>query len=242
MHIEQVNFGGAGDDNNARRHPVPMQQRQWDLMAAAAEPWERVRGQRHEMRMVIAREGDFVLLGIPGDCNQGQPAHTDEQQQEEEKRSAAQARIVEQMPREMKVMGATKNLQSIRQTNGIEREAPRHEQNTVKPRTKGVSRTGGAADRAHFDTEPLKDARLAELNPEQKFNRKQEVKGHQANAARRIGELRRLPEETQIQSKLRIEREIRNHQRMLWLAEGFLVKGFDLDALNKVQQKFAKID
>ena len=29
---------------------------------------------------------------------------------------------------------------------------------------------------------------------------------------------------------------------MLWLAEGFLSDGYDLDALNKVQQKFAKID
>ena len=46
----------------------------------------------------------------------------------------------------------------------------------------------------------------------------------------------------QIKSKLKIEREIRNHQRMLWLAEGFLKEGYDLDALNKVQKKFATID
>ena len=76
----------------------------------------------------------------------------------------------QRMPREMKVMGATKNLQSIRHTNGIEREVPRHEQNNVKPRTKGVSRTGGAAAKVHFDTKPLKDARLAAANPTQKFS------------------------------------------------------------------------
>ena len=51
---------------------------------------------------------------------------------------------------------------------------------------------------------------------------------HQGNAARKIGELRQLPEEVQIKSKLKIAREIRNHQRMLWLAEGFLYDGYDL--------------
>ena len=73
-----------------------------------------------------------MLLGIPGDRNQGEPTHTEKQQQEEEKKSTAQANSHEQMPREMKVMGATKNLHSIRQTHGIEREAPRHEPNNVE--------------------------------------------------------------------------------------------------------------
>ena len=31
MHNEQNNFGGAGDANNAARHPVPVQERQWEL-------------------------------------------------------------------------------------------------------------------------------------------------------------------------------------------------------------------
>ena len=47
MHYEQNNLGGAGDANNARRHPEPAQERQWDLIEAAAEPWERERVQQH---------------------------------------------------------------------------------------------------------------------------------------------------------------------------------------------------
>ena len=109
--------------------------------------------------------GDFVLLESPGN-----DSHTDEQQQEEEKRSAAEAAGHQLMPREMKIMGATKNLQTIRQKNGIEREVPRQEQDNVKQRTKGVSRTGGAAAQVHFATEPLKDARLEAMNPTQKFS------------------------------------------------------------------------
>ena len=49
--------------------------------------------------------GDFVLLESPGN-----DPHTDEQQQEEEKRSAAEAAGHQLMPREMKIISATKNL------------------------------------------------------------------------------------------------------------------------------------
>ena len=68
------------------------------------------------------------------------------------------------------------------------------------------------------------------------------MKGHQANAVKKIIELRQLPKEVQIKSKLKIESEMRNQKRILWLAAGFLDNGYDLDALNKVQKQFARID
>ena len=49
-----------------------------------------------------------------------------------------------------------------------------------------------------------------EMNPEENYRLRQEMMGYQGNAARKIGELRQLPEEVQIKSKLKIEREIRN--------------------------------
>ena len=78
MDNEQVNFGGAGDANNAARHPVPIQEHQWDLQAAAAEPWERERRERYQVRIDVAQIADLVLLGIPSDNNRREPTHTEE--------------------------------------------------------------------------------------------------------------------------------------------------------------------
>ena len=68
------------------------------------------------------------------------------------------------------------------------------------------------------------------------------MKSHQAEAAKKIMQLRELPQEVQIKSKLRIASEIRNLKRLLWLTRGFLDYGYDLDSLNRVQKQFAKID
>ena len=57
-------------------------------------------------------------------------------------------------------MGATKNLQSIRQKYGAEREVQRRAQNNVEQQANVESRSGGPATATlHFDTEPLIDAR-----------------------------------------------------------------------------------
>ena len=57
-------------------------------------------------------------------------------------------------------MGATKNLQSIRQKYGVEREVQRRAQNNVEQQANVESRSVGPAKATlHFDTEPLIDAR-----------------------------------------------------------------------------------
>ena len=68
------------------------------------------------------------------------------------------------------------------------------------------------------------------------------MKSHRANAAKEIIELRKLPPEVQIKSKLKIASKIRNLERVLWLTSGFLNFGYDLASLNKVQKQYAKID
>ena len=54
------------------------------------------------------------------------------------------------------------------------------------------------------------------------------MKSHQANAAKKIHQLRMLP------SKRKVENEIRNQERILWLTSGYLDFGLDLDSLNRV--------